>query len=346
LITGKANSAGSSSWHRLLPWLNIGLTIILIVAGLWFLSTRVSLREIGAALYNATSVFVLAGVAIVLLTLVLKAWRWKLMFTDNRHPITFVPAFWGTALGQYVNLVIPFLRLGEVARLYALNRETGANPVQAAGTLVVEKTLDLIFLGLTVLLILPFVILPEYVSRPVLLLALPIFIILILFLLAYQTKFIIQLWRMIIRPLPQGLQGWFLRVAVTGLEGLAALRSPRLSFLLLVSSLLIALLSVLLPFILFPALNLSLSLLDAALIHVVVTIAIAPPSTPAKIGVFNGAAALMLYQFGLTDETVIYSYAILFYLVAITPQIILGIIASARSRWRWQPNNTELPVQE
>jgi glycosyltransferase 2 family protein len=346
LITGKANPTGSSPWHRLLPWLNIALTILLVVAGLWFISTRVSLREIGAAIYAASPVYVFAGVTIVVLTTALKGWRWRLMFIESRHPVAFVSAFWGTVLGQYVNLVIPFVRLGEVARLYALNRETGVSPVQATGTLVVEKTLDLIFLGLTIFLLLPFIILPEYVSRPGILSFLPIVVILTLFLLAYQTELFIRMWRRAIRPLPDKLQRWFLRVAIAGLEGLAALRSARLSFLLLATSLLIALASIVLPYILFPALNLTLSLLDAALIHVVVTIAIAPPSTPAKIGIFNGAAALMLYQFGLTDETAIYSYAILFYLVAIAPQIILGIIASVRSRWRWQPATTELPAQE
>jgi hypothetical protein len=82
----------------------------------------------------------------------------------------------------------------------------------------------------------------------------------------------------------------------------------------------------------------------------VVSIAIAPPSTPAKIGVFNGAAALMLWQFGLTDETTIASYAILLYLVVIAPQIVLGIIAASRSKWRWQiatgPSLTVLPPHE
>ncbi len=89
------------------------------------------------------------------------------------------------------------------------------------------------------------------------------------------------------------------------------------------------------PYALFPALSLRLTLLDAALIHVVVSIAITPPSTPAKVGVFNAAVALMLLQLGLTDDTAVASYAILFYLVVIVPQIALGLIAASRSQWRW-----------
>ena len=137
------------------------------------------------------------------------------------------------------------------------------------------------------------------------------------------------------RPLPEKLGGWITRVGVAGLEGLSALRNRKLSLLLLVLSLMIASLSVLLPYLLFPALGLDLTLLDAAVVHVVVSVVAAPPSTPVKIGVFNGAAAFVLWQLGIRNEAVIVSYSLLFYAVVIVPQLVLGIIASVRSRWSW-----------
>jgi uncharacterized protein (TIRG00374 family) len=326
-----------ASWRRLLPWLNLALTLALAAAGLWYLSTRASLEAVGEALAGASPGYVALSVGVMILTIVLKGWRWQMLFPSERPPVSFRAAFWATALGQYVNLIIPFLRLGEVARLYALHRETGAAPARALGTLVIEKTLDLIFFGLTILLILPFVILPDYVNRPgPAYLIVPFVLLTVLFLLAYHTHWVITVWQRIVSPLPERPRGWLLRVAVTGLEGLEALRDKRLSLALLLLSLAIAALAVVLPYVLFPALDLPLTLIDAALIHVVVSIAIAPPSTPAKIGVFNGAAALMLWQFGLTDETAIASYAILLYLVVVVPQIFLGIIAASRSKWRWQ----------
>lgn len=327
----------SPSWRRYLPWLNLGLTVVLVVAGLWYLSTRVGLLDLGATLAGASMGYVALAAGIMLLTIALKAWRWQLMFAAERPAVPFAAAFWATALGQYVNLVVPFLRLGEVARLYSLNQETGVSAGRTLGTLVVEKTLDLIFFGLTILIALPFVILPDYVNQPgPMLFVLPLLLLLALYLLAYRTEFVIRLWRKIINPLPDRPRAWLLRLAVAGLEGLAALRDRRLSLALLLLSLVIAALAVLLPYVLFPALDLPLTLLDAALIHIVVSIAIAPPSTPAKIGVFNGAAALMLWQFGLSDETAIAGYAILLYLVVVGPQILLGIVAASRSKWRWR----------
>lgn len=336
LSIDKTHRPTTQSWRRFLPWLNLGLTAILIVAGLWYLSTRVSLAAVGAALAGAKPLYVLLAIGLMLLTVALKGWRWQLMFPAERPPVTLAAAFWGVALGQYVNLIVPFLRLGEVARLYALNQETGAAAGRTLGTLVVEKTLDLIFFGLTVLFILPFVILPDFIDRPgPLLLLLPLLLLAVLYLLAFRTEWVIRFWRKVIAPLPERPRALLMRLAVAGLEGLAALRDRRLTLAMLLLSLAIAVLSVVLPYVLFPALRLPLGLLDAALIHVAVSIAITPPSTPAKIGVFNAAVALMLVQLGLTDATAVAGYAILFYLVVILPQIALGLVAASRSHWRW-----------
>lgn len=336
LITNNAARPTNHSWRRYLPWLNLGLTAVLIVAGLWYLSTRVSLAAVGAALAGARPAYVLLAVGLMLLTVALKGWRWQLMFPAERPPVSFPAAFWAVALGQYVNLIVPFLRLGEVARLYALNQESGATAGRTLGTLVVEKTLDLIFFGLTIIFVLPFVVLPDFIDRPgPLLFLLPLLLLAALYLLAYRTELVIHFWHKIIAPLPERPRNWLLRLAVTGLEGLAALRDRRLTLAMLLLSLAISVLSVVLPYALFPALGLSLGLLDAALIHIAVSIAITPPSTPAKIGVFNGAAALMLWQFGLTDETLIAGYAILLYIVVVGPQLLLGLIAASRTKWRW-----------
>lgn len=343
LISDDATHSPPAWWRRAWPWFNLALTALLVLAGLWYLSSRVSLAAVVTALVEASPGYVALAVVIMVATIALKGWRWQLMFPDERPPVPFAPSFWATALGQYVNLVVPFLRLGEVARLYAFNRETGVNPARALGTLVIEKTLDLMFFGLTVLFILPFVILPEAIRRPgPALLVLPLALLLVLYTLAFQTEQVIRAWKWVLRPLPERPRRWLIKVAVLGLEGLAALRDRRLTLTMLLMTLAVAILSVLLPYALFPALGLSLTLLDAALIHVAVSIAITPPSTPAKIGVFNGAAALMLWQFGVADETAVAAFAILFYLVAIIPPVALGIIAASRSQWRWSPASTHL----
>jgi uncharacterized protein (TIRG00374 family) len=327
----------SSKTSRLLPWFNLVLSILLIALGIWYLAGKVSLKEGIQAILLAKPGYVLLGVFIVLATLLVKAWRWQLMFMTSDDSLRLTPFFWASLLGQYVNLIVPFMRLGEIARIYALNRQTDIAMARSLGTLVVEKVLDLIMFTLTIAILLPLVILPEIISEPGWILwTLPFATLLVLYLLAYKTKLITRFFQAMADKFPAQFGKRLLRWSISGLEGLASLRNHRLSLLLVASSAFIALLSLLLPFVLFLAFDLPLGLVAATLIHVAVTIAITPPSTPGKIGVFNGAVAFVLIYFGLADEAIIISYSIVFHLVAVLPQIVLGIIAASRTNWRWQ----------
>lgn len=325
-----------STTRRLLPWLNLLLVVVLLGIGIWYLADKVSLAEISYALRHAKPGPIIIGFAIVLVTVLLKAWRWQFMFADPQQTPSFSAAFWALMLGQYVNLVVPFLRLGEIARIYALNRQSKVPMAQSIGTLVVEKVLDLFMLVLTMALLLPFIILPEFIGQPgPTLWLLPLLSLLVLYIFAFQTDKITGVLQSIANRLPDNWIQRPLQWMISGLEGFAALRSGRTSLILVSLSAAIAGLSILLPYVLFAAFDLQLTLVQAALIHVVVTIAITPPSTPGKIGVFNGVVALMLYRFGVTDNAAVISYSIVFYLVAIVPQILLGSVAAAKTDWRW-----------
>lgn len=329
-------SGPSTRTSRLLPWINLGLSIVLIALGIWYLADKVSLEEIVHALLLAKPLYILLGVLIVFATLLLKAWRWHLMFLTPDDSPRFAPWFWALALGQYVNLIVPFMRLGEIARIYALNRQTDIPMARSLGTLVVEKVLDMIMFALTIALLLPLVILPEIIGEPGWVLwILPLGALLVLYLLAYKTALVARFFNALADKFPTRFGKRLLRWSISGLEGLAALRSHRLSLLLVLSSLFIALLSVLLPYVLFLAFDLSLGWVSAALIHVAVTIAATPPSTPGKIGVINGVVAFVLISLGLADEAIVVSYSIIFYLVAVVPQITLGAIAASRTDWHW-----------
>lgn len=337
MLANKQNKAQSAT-RRWVPWLNLFLVVVLLGVGIWYLADKVSLADIMAALSLADPIPIIIGLGIMVLTVMLKALRWQFMFAGPDPKPSFAAAFWALTLGLYVNLIVPFFRLGEVARIYALNRQTNISMARSLGTLVVEKVLAIILLALLIGIIMPFVILPDFVGQPgPTLWLLPLLALLSLYILAFQTHRITAVLHNISQRLPA--KGWIQRPfqwMISGLEGLAALRSGKTSLILVFLTAVITLLSVLLPYVLFYAFDLNLSLLQAALINVVVIIVTTPPSTPGKIGVFNGAAALMLYNFGITDEAVIISYSIVFHLVVILPQIVLGSIAAAKTDWHWQ----------
>jgi uncharacterized protein (TIRG00374 family) len=208
---------------------------------------------------------------------------------------------------------------------------------RALGTIVVEKMLDLIMIGLMLMLILPFMILPGFVKNPLpMITAVSLVAILILYILAFQTKWIIRVSRLFAGWLPASWEERLMRWLVSGLEGLNALRNKRRIVVIVGLSICIAFLSALSPYLLFPAFHLEFGLLEAVLLNIVVTLAITPPSTPGKIGILNGTAALTLLTLGVRDEATIISYSTVYYLVVILPLIAFGGIAVSRTKWKWQ----------
>lgn len=327
----------SSRKNQVWTWLNLLFTVILLAIGAWFIAQRVSLAKIIESFTEANSIFILFGLLTVVLTLVIKTWRWQILLSTPEETPPFSPLFWAFNLGAYVNLILPFMRMGEIARLFAVDWMIGVSKARALGTIVVEKLLDLIMLGIMFVLILPFVILPGFVNNPLpMITAVSLVSIIILYLLAFQTKWIINVSRLFASWLPTKWQERIMRWLIAGLEGLAALRNKRQTLIIISLSIIIAFLSIMSAYLLFPAFHLNLGLLESALLTIVVMLAITPPSTPGKIGVLNGAAALTLFGFGIRDNALIVSYSTVYYIILVLPVIIFGGLAVSRTKWKWQ----------
>lgn len=321
--------------------LNLVLGAGLLILGVWYVVQEIDLGEVGRAFALAHTGYILLALAVILATLVAKTWRWQLFFFPRPQMPSFSAAFWAVMLGQFVNTAVPLIRLGEIARVYALYQQTGLSKARALGTLVVEKTLDLIMLLLTLVILLPFVVVPDFMTERSITLGLAAALIFtVLYLLAYQTERLIRLVRAVTGYLPPLLAERLVRWAISGLEGLAALRRRRVMLALGSLSFFIAVLSLLTPLVLFPALDLPFGLREAILIHVVTLVASAlPVPTPARLGVFEFAVIFMLRRFGLNNDSIALSYALLFHLVILLPKMILGAIASLQTNWRWQTSS-------
>jgi uncharacterized protein (TIRG00374 family) len=159
-----------------------------------------------------------------------------------------------------------------------------------------------------------------------------------LYIVAYQTRLIIAICQRLTQWLPVSWAQRVMRFIISGLQSLSALRSKRVTLALLISSALVGLTAVLTPYFLLLAFDIPLGLAKAALIHVVVMIALTPPSTPGKIGVFDGAAAFSLVWFGVQSEATIAGYTLVYHLVAVLPPVLLGMVAASRTNWRWEDN--------
>jgi uncharacterized protein (TIRG00374 family) len=319
---------------RKIPWLRLLITLLLGAAGLWLLTRNVNRQELLAALAQANPAYIALALAVIVATMLAKTARWYLLFVTRPQPPSFPTLFWILVLGQFVNALLP-LRLGDLARIYALDQHMPGNKARILGTLVVEKTLDMLTLLIIMAVLLPFVVLPKALDdKGYTLAAVALAAPLGLYLLAYQTERLTRLMQRLAGRLPQPLAQRFLRLIVAGLEGLAALRNHRVTLVLLLLAGLIALLATLTPFVLFRAMGLPLGLVQAAVLNLVITIGSVPPSTPGGVFVFETMVVFMLGRFGLHDEAQMLSYAVIYHAVVLLPQIILGSIAPARTRWQ------------
>jgi hypothetical protein len=291
----------------------------------------VALGDLKLALTSARPGYVLLALVIFITTTLAKTWRWQLLYRTQENVPAFGALFWAVNVGQLINTAVPFLRLGELARVYDLGQHTGQSKVQALGTLVVEKTLDLISLAILFFVLLPFFVLPDLIASSgssVVLVALAALVLLMV--VARQVSFVRRVAVAVIGWLPDRWESRLLPWVDSGLSGLAALRSGRSSLLLLGSTLFILLLSVLTPYVLFPAFGLPLSLKEGAVLHIALTVGALPPSTPGRIGVFEGIVTFMLATFGIEDSALRLAYAIVFHLIIVIPQLVLGGLALLR----------------
>lgn len=337
-MTTVAEAKGASrSKTTPIKWLNLVLTAVFIIWGFAYLAQRITLTDIIDALATANGRLLWLTLLAVFATTLLKAWRWQLMLSPHERTPPFATTFWAMIVGQFINTTIPVPRLGDVARVYTLNQQAQISKMRSLGTLIVEKTLDLTMLTLTLALVLPTIILPDNLTRntlPLLTAALLV-ILCTLYLVTYQTDRLMILLNKIAQPLPPQLAQRFLKWTVSGLEGLAALRRPSLTILLLTLSTLISLLSILAPYILFIAFALPLNFLHAGLLYAAIAIIVAPATTPAQIGFFEFAVYVLLTQLlPQPQEALLISYAITFHVLAIAPQLLLGIPALIQTNWR------------
>lgn len=108
------------------------------------------LEKIKSDLMSAKLSWVLVSLVIFMLSNVFRALRWNMLFKPLNYTVNFWNSFFATMLGYMVNLGFP--RAGEVAKIAALSRNENIPIEKVAGTIVVDRTMDVICLLIMILL--------------------------------------------------------------------------------------------------------------------------------------------------------------------------------------------------
>ena len=131
----------------------IRLTISLGAAGwiFWFLYRDIAFDSLLAQVKSSNWYWILTSLAISLCGFWLRAWRWSLLIQENEGlKVTPNRSYHAVMVGYLVNMLVP--RAGEVARCGVLTRTNGISLGHLFGTVIVERSVDLIFLIGTIFL--------------------------------------------------------------------------------------------------------------------------------------------------------------------------------------------------
>jgi uncharacterized protein (TIRG00374 family) len=133
--------------------------LILAVTGflIWFSLRGLQVKEgenkweyIYHTWQSANKGWLLMMAALLMISHVIRAERWKMLMVPTGHKIKLSSSFLSLLVGYLVNLVIP--RGGEVSRCYNLYKLDGSPVEVSFGTVIVERLTDLICLVLLLIL--------------------------------------------------------------------------------------------------------------------------------------------------------------------------------------------------
>ena len=132
-------------------------TIIAIALAGIFIGLTVkatNFEDLKEAAKEANYFWIVASMVLSIISYWLRAARWKLLLEPIGHPIQTQSGFWAISFAYFMNLTIP--RSGEIARATSLYKMESVPVDKSLGTIVLERVIDLLFLGLFFLLTLIF----------------------------------------------------------------------------------------------------------------------------------------------------------------------------------------------
>ena len=130
--------------------LQVALSLAIALWIFWFLYRDIEFAQLQAQLASSNWFWILLSLLIAWAGYWLRGWRWALLFRQeaDQLPVSSNRAYHAVMVGYLVNLLIP--RAGEVARCTVLTRNNGIPLGQAIGTVLVERSVDLLFLAGTI----------------------------------------------------------------------------------------------------------------------------------------------------------------------------------------------------
>jgi len=324
---------------------------IVLSAGLlvWTLRGE-SPSDIWAVISKSNVALLVVAAVVATAVFPLRAIRWRVILEPVAPNLPVAQLWRATAVGMMVNNIYP-ARLGEIARAYALTRETNRVSLTSA---VASLAVDRVFDALTLMLLLVAAMLsPEFprgitiggqpVQRAAALFAVGALILFVmLYVIVVFPQHLARLYAAMVGRVAPGLVERGSTIIHAFSEGLGVLRSPRRFAAVFFWALVHWLVNALAFWIGFKAVGIDVPFSAANFLQGIIAIGVALPSSPGFFGVFEAAAKVGLEVYGVTGGLAV-SWAIGYHILSFIPITIIGLYYFARlglhfSDFKAQPN--------
>lgn len=292
---------------------------------IWSVLSQSNLPLLVLAALVATSIFPLRAI------------RWRIILDPMAADLP-IGALWRSiAIGMMVNNIYP-ARLGEVARAYALTRETKrVSLTGAVASLAVDRVFDAIVL---MLLLVSAMLAPEFpkgmvvggqpVQRGAFVFGLgAIALLVLLYVIVAIPERLVAFYAAVAGRFAPRLVERGSAIIHKFSEGLAVLRSPRRFVAVFLWAVAHWLVNALAFWIGFKAVGLTVPFSAANFLQGIIAIGVAIPSSPGFFGVFELAATVGLAVYGVPNRQAI-SWAIGFHVLSFIPITVIGLYYFAR----------------
>ncbi|NHE57042.1 lysylphosphatidylglycerol synthase transmembrane domain-containing protein [Cyclobacterium plantarum] len=131
--------------------IQVTVSLLIAVFIFYYLYRDIDKDTILSALRNTDLLLLTSSVLVGILGYWLRAWRWKILIeTGEKIPVSTSNVFWALMFGYLMNLLIP--RAGELARCGAVNKTYPIKIGKLFGTVVLERSIDMVFMFLMIAL--------------------------------------------------------------------------------------------------------------------------------------------------------------------------------------------------
>ena len=280
---------------------------------------------------RATDVSLLVpALGLLCVSFLLRAVRWQSLFVLRARP-GFRPVLGAQFVGYLLNAVLP-VRAGEAAAIVSLNRRARTPLSEATATMILQRAEDIVILVVLLFVMSPWLPAVGWVrAAGVAALVIVAVLAIVAILVARHGDRVVEVLLRPVRRLPFVPPGAFADAPANFTRGLAALGDPRVGLVSAGWTALAWSVQGLAFWIVLKACGIDLSPLAGMLVVIGIALAMVLPSSPAALGVFEGATVVVLGAYGVGGSQAL-SYALVAHALTVLPLFVVAAVLVVAKR--------------